>query len=200
MRKHRPTKPYVLGISGLPGAGKSTLVRAFWIKHKDTFCISGENITFAMFHTGKPTNPQYIEAYNWIYQVINKIIQNGYAVIFDSTNTKREYRDKLRQLVGDRAPVFFVQLTANDKTLLKRLAERPVNDDPQAIARVFPPATLQGFKAVFETLGSDENGIIIDTESCGLNKQLEIIRKHLSIGEHQDKISNEAEGAANAAH
>lgn len=190
--EYRPSKPYVLGISGLPGVGKSTLARAFWIKHKDTFCISGENITFAMFHTGKPTNPQYIEAYNWIYQVIDKIIQYGYAVIFDSTNTKREYRDKLRQLVGDRAPVFFVQLTADDKTLLKRLAKRPVSDDPQAIARVFPPATLRGFKAVFKTLGSDENGIIIDTEGYGLDEQLEIIGKHLSISDHQDKINNEA--------
>lgn len=175
--EHKPIRSYVLSISGLPGSGKSTLARAFWDEHKDAFYIGGENVTFAMFQTSKPTGSQYIEAYDWVYTIIDKIVREGHAVIFDSTNTKREYRDKLRQLVGDRAKVFFVQLIASDATLLKRLAERPVSHDPKAIARVFPSETLQEFRAVFEALGSNEDGAIIDTEVYGLADQKTVVEE-----------------------
>jgi len=174
----KPARPYVLGISGLPGSGKSRLSRALWTNRRDAFYIGGENITFAMFNVGKPTASQYVEAYDWIYKLIDSIVQEGYGVIFDSTNPQKTYRDRLRKLAGDRAPVFFAQLVARDGTLLKRLAERPVSDDPQTVARNFPPATLFEFKRTFEALRPDE-GVVIDTEVNDLDGQIAIINQNI---------------------
>jgi 2-aminoadipate transaminase len=179
----KPPMPYVLGLLGLPGTGKSTLARAVLNLRKDAFYIGGENIAYAMFGKDKCTPEEYQRVYEWIYAAIDHIARSGYGIIFDSTNNLKVYRDQLSKRLGVKAKVFFVELTGRDEIMTQRLlARKEDHGDPVKIAGPFSEATFESFKKNFEplALAGGEKGIVIDIANYNLEEQTEIINQYIA--------------------
>jgi predicted kinase len=135
---------------GLPCSGKSTLAKQLTVSPLHTVVVCPDTIRLALH--GQQFIPE-AEPMVWaIAQVmVNTLLEQGYAVIIDATNTTRERRRMWTQLSRKWGPVTIHWVRASVDECKRRNAE----------LRRLNPAIIDRMMAQFET-PSDTEGIIIE--------------------------------------
>jgi predicted kinase len=150
-QKGRHTRPVLFLLMGLPGVGKSHVSRILHKSFRFTV-LSGENITYALFGTEKCRNQEYAQAYKVLRRLARRYLTQGFSVVVDGTNLRREYREQIyRAATKAGANPYLLEVVAPTKNVLSRLRSRRLDySQPTAITSACSPAKFAAFKSQVE--------------------------------------------------
>jgi predicted kinase len=111
-------------LSGLPGTGKSSLAAAIAARHPVAIVRSDE-VRKALFKQPAYTPGESGFVYLTCYALLQQLLTDGYSVIFDATNLRRDGRQRVRRLAAQAgAPTLVVHTVAPAEVVAERLARR----------------------------------------------------------------------------
>jgi len=161
--------PRLIILMGLPGSGKSYVSNYLHKKYGFTV-LSGENVTFALYGTGKCSANEYASTYKILRQLAAKLLVDGYSVVIDGTNLKYAFRKQIYDDVccPDTALLY---LKVDDKTALSRISDRGINyQDKKDIKSLIDRETFNKFKEQLEEPLPSENAVEINSDDQVLLK------------------------------
>lgn len=177
-------RPIVYFMIGVPGSGKSTLAKTL-----DGITVSSDEIRKEYFGSADPGKctglldkwvDQYPNAKNmsvngFVFKIMkertNSLLQKGYNVVYDATNTTVPHRKETVQELRDKATVIACYMdTPLDVCLQRnRVRERVVPDDVlYRMARYLKvPSKEEGFDEirVYSTETKSKHGRIIEEKT-----------------------------------
>ncbi|MDA8136486.1 MAG: AAA family ATPase [Desulfobacteraceae bacterium] len=169
------TRPVLWVVCGIPASGKSTIAgqigRAFGISvlrsdviRKELFSASPADPSRQAFESGIYTRGATALTYGRMFLRAQEEIEKGNSVVLDATFGTRHFRKEALRLAADMdATIFFVECTARDKVLKKRLARRESRPSLSDARLVHFDDFRKGFEALTEI--GPEQRILVDTEN-----------------------------------
>lgn len=167
------TRPVLWVVCGIPASGKSTIARqigrAFGISvlrsdaiRKELFAASPMDPSRQAFESGIYTRGATALTYGRMFLAAQEEIEKGNSVVLDATFGTRHFRKEALRLAADMdATIFFVECTAPDKILKKRLARRESRPSLSDARLVHFDSFRKGFEALTEI--RPEQRILVDT-------------------------------------
>lgn len=170
--------PLVLVIMGLPGSGKTTVANRTMREFPFFYYISGESATYALTGKDKCSSGEYKEVYELIYDLLKEYVQQGKPIIFDATNPKFAFREKLRRVLKGVARVFVLHTVCDEDTALTRLKNRKSDhSNKYQVVSNCPPKTFKEFQRNLEPLKESEFGIRVNTSK---GASLQVLMKSIN--------------------
>jgi predicted kinase len=180
--------PALLILAGLPGTGKSHLAAAIAERHP-VVIVRSDEVRKALYQRPTYTPGENGFVYLTCYALLQLLLRDGYAVVFDATNLGRDSRRRpraLAQLAG--APALTVFTLAPAAIVAQRLAARDAgqaaayaSDADWAIhAKLAPTPQFEG---------PEERALTVDTSrplSAALNAITAFLRAAAGAGGGHD--------------
>ena len=121
-------RPALIVLSGLPGTGKSYVAAAIAQRHP-VAVVRSDEVRKALY-----AHPSYAPGENGFvyltcYALLETMLADGYAVVFDATNLTRAGRKRLHQIAARAgAPRLVLVTTAPESVVADRLARRAAGE------------------------------------------------------------------------
>ena len=169
------TRPVLWVVCGMPASGKSTIAeqigRALGISvlrsdaiRKELFTAPPTDPSRQAFESGIYTRGATALTYGRMFLTVQEKIEKGNSVVLDATFSTRHFRKEALRLAADMdAGISFIECTASDKVLKKRLARRESRPSLSDARLVHFDAFHKGFEALTEI--RPEQHILVDTEN-----------------------------------
>lgn len=153
-------QPALVLLSGLPGTGKSHLAAMIAERHSVAVLRSDE-VRKALFPVPQYTGTENGNVYLSCYALLEALLADGYAVVFDATNLLRRGRRRA-QKIAERAgaPVLMFVTTAPPEVVAERLHKREQGESA-AFSSDAGWAVHQKLAATVDTVS--EPALVIDT-------------------------------------
>jgi predicted kinase len=117
--EQKPSRPYILGIIGNIGSGKSTVVRKLAVALPGLAYVQGDSARYLLKERGMSWG-ENVKAV--ISGVTERLIAQGYAVATDAFTAEAKERERLiGQASGLGVPALFVRVTVDAGTCKARL-------------------------------------------------------------------------------
>lgn len=122
----KPSKPFVLGIVGQIGSGKTTIARLIAPELSGTVIVQANSARFLLKEADMPWGDNVRDIVRLATQ---RLLAQGYAVIFDGSSAEEKDRQNAEQAVAESgAPVFYVRIAISTENAKAR--EKTKYDDP----------------------------------------------------------------------
>lgn len=120
-------------LIGIPGSGKTTFAKKY-LNKINTVLVSTDEIRKKLTGTYSFSTKTNERVFTTAKRIINDSLLNGFDVIFDATNTKKEYRKDFIKIAQDTnsdaiAFIFNTPLSICLKRNSARITEKRVPDD-----------------------------------------------------------------------
>lgn len=124
--QYKPARPYVLGIVGNLGSGKSTVARKLALALPGLVYVQGDSARFLLKEKGLPWGDNVKTV---ISGVVESLVQQGYAVATDAFTAEAKAREQFMRHVSEMGvPALFVRVNVDAETCRQRLKAK--YDDP----------------------------------------------------------------------
>lgn len=152
--------PALIVLSGLPGTGKSYLAAAIARRHR-VLVLRSDEVRKATFERPQYTPRESGLVYLTCYALIEQLLRDGYAVVFDATNLQRRGRKRLRT-IAERAgaPSLTIVTVAPPHVVAERMAQR-VAGEAEAYGSDADWTIHQRLAATAEAV--NEPAVVVDT-------------------------------------
>ena len=117
-------RPALILLSGLPGTGKSYLAAAIATRF-GALVVRSDEVRKALVPAPQYTDRENGFVYLTCYALLDQLLRDGHAVVFDATNLQRSGRSKARRIAtGAGAPMLLLVTTAPPEVVAERLRQR----------------------------------------------------------------------------
>jgi predicted kinase len=151
-------------MCGVGFSGKSTLAKKI-SEHKQAALVSQDAIYFEKEKELDPTlssDKEWELIWNIAIERVVGYLKQGKSVVYDSTNTRREHRDRFRKIaLENNARAIVVYLNTPDEVLLARQMKNKETKERHDVKQEY----LDQARAEMEIPQSDENPIVFTPES-----------------------------------
>ena len=158
-------------IAGLPGTGKSHLAAALAARFP-VVVLRSDEVRKALYPVPRYTRGESGVVYLTCYALLETLLTDGYAVVFDATNLKRRGRKRARALAETAgAPSLVVVTVSPPEVVAQRLRQRSAGES----AAYSSDADLLVHERLAGTMESvDEPALVVDT-SVSLEPAVEAV-------------------------
>jgi orotidine-5'-phosphate decarboxylase len=116
--------PALLLLSGLPGTGKSHLAAAIAARHP-VAVVRTDEVRKVLFPQPSYSGDESGAVYLTCYALVERLLEDGYTVVFDATNLTRAGRRRARAIAARAgAGTFTLFTSAGKETVAQRLQQR----------------------------------------------------------------------------
>jgi predicted kinase len=151
-------------MCGLGFSGKSTLAKKI-SEYKNAALVSQNAIYFEKEKELDPTlssDEEWKLIWNIAIERIVKNLKEGRSVVYDSTNTRREHRDRFRKIASENgARTIVIFLKTPDEVLLARQMKNKETKERHDVKQEY----LDQARAEMEIPQSDENVFVFTPET-----------------------------------
>jgi orotidine-5'-phosphate decarboxylase len=117
-------RPALILLSGLPGTGKSHLAAQIASRHP-VLVVRSDEVRKALFRQPTYSSDESGAVYLTGYALLESLLRDGYAVVFDATNLLKDGRRRARAVAtGAGAPCLTIVTVAPPEVVAARLARR----------------------------------------------------------------------------
>ena len=121
--------PALILLSGLPGTGKSYLAAAIAARHP-AIVVRSDEIRKALYPQPRYTSRENGFVYLTCYALLDRLLADGYTVVFDATNLTRDARKRARTIALQAgAPSLTLLTVAPPALVAQRLRRRSAGQD-----------------------------------------------------------------------
>ena len=118
----KASQPFVIGIIGLIGSGKTTVAKLLNEKLTGTVLVKSDSARFLLKEAGLKWGENVVEV---LSNTARWLLRNGYSIIFDGDCIREEKRKEIQKLVDELGAKFYIIRIKLDKDLcLKRLKQK----------------------------------------------------------------------------
>ena len=188
--------PALVLLCGLPGTGKSYLAQAIAARHP-VAVVRTDEVRKRLIAKPQYTTAENAFIYLSCYALIEQLLRDGYAVVFDATNLLKAGRRRARKIaeaVG--APVLTLLTIAPPDLVAQRLARRSAGE-LEAFSSDADLTVYDKLAATVEQLGQEsEPYLAVDTSSISdMQRALSAVAVLLSrAGERHEAADAESAG------
>lgn len=126
MPGQKAAKPFILGVIGNLGSGKSTVAKLLAKQLSGVVVVTADSARFLLKEAGLPWGESVRAVVRGVAQ---QLLQDGYAVILDGSNVETEEREQTAKLAQEQGvPVRYVRVVADYAVYEARLKAK--YDDP----------------------------------------------------------------------
>lgn len=118
----KASQPFVIGIIGLIGSGKTTVAKLLTKKLAGTVLVKSDSARFLLKEAGLEWGGNVREV---LFNTAQWLLQNGYSVIFDGDFIEEKKRKNTQKLADESGAKFYIIRIKLDKNLcLKHLQKK----------------------------------------------------------------------------
>jgi uncharacterized protein len=166
----------LIALTGLPGTGKSFLAASIAARFP-VAVIRSDEVRKVIFPSPAYSGTENATVYLTSYALLEALLADGYAVIFDATNLKRHGRRRLRQIASDAGALYLMLMTVSpNDVIVERLRRRTAGETPAFSS----DADLDVYHRLADSMEglaqSGEPAVIVDT-SVSLQPAFDALEK-----------------------
>jgi len=170
--------PALILLSGLPGTGKSHLAEALSSQF-NMIVLRSDEVRKALYSAPRYGPSENRRVYLTCYSLIDTLLADRYAVVFDATNLRRHGRRRAHDLAHEKGAAFLLIVTTSPSDVVaERLRRRAAGE----AATYYSDADWSVHEKLAGTMeavsAASESALVVDT-AAGLEPAFEAVRQLL---------------------
>jgi uncharacterized protein len=183
----RESRAALISLAGLPGTGKSFLAAAIGERYP-VAVIRSDEVRKVFYPAPTYATAENATVYLTSYALLEALLRDGYAVVFDATNLRRHGRRRLRQIARAAGAPYLLLMTVSPREVVAdRLRRRSAGET----AAFSSDADFQVHEKLADSMEglaqSGEPAVVVDT-SVGLQPAFDALEA-LFVGAASDNES-----------
>jgi orotidine-5'-phosphate decarboxylase len=171
--------PALLLLSGLPGTGKSHLAAAIAARHP-VAVVRTDEVRKVLFPQPSYSGDESGAVYLTCYALVERLLEDGYTVVFDATNLSRAGRQRARAIAARAGAGTFTLFTSAGQETVARRLQRRISGGSESFSSDADWRVYEKLARTVEPAGEEESPMV-DT-SGDLTPALDRVDRFLAGG------------------